>query len=356
MISLVLAAAVAAGAEPRTVVTLAGVALGSNLRRVVLEHPTARRSRSGSARWWAWSRTGGGTVAITADDLGNVNRVDFVVDKGQDDNIDLPCVGQFPVQDSHVNLEFALNKTSCSAFNGATYGLPDRSLVAIRFDGPGDGQLIEATWYRPSDKNPSPVGHMAAVVDYLQPVLIYSGGSARLYYAGDCPTESRADLVMNGIPFPSVWLQPARGATGMSAAQQIFRDDPNVVVTQDRSGMLRITIGSVSSTVLQTRLPSLTLDATERYNALSAVDKIAITAHIYAKQHGLPFDLGPYIIDHIVSGPVKGAPHLPGVMQNISIDDALDAVARTFKGIATYGACQQPDGKTLFLPGFIHSS
>jgi hypothetical protein len=34
-----------------------------------------------------------------------------------------------------VNLNFALGKTACGAFNGALYGLPDRSLVNVRFDG-----------------------------------------------------------------------------------------------------------------------------------------------------------------------------------------------------------------------------
>jgi hypothetical protein len=97
-------------------------------------------------------------------------------------------------------------------------------------------------------------------------------------------------------------------------------------------------------------------DPTEQYTALSAIDKIGITADIYAKEQGLPFGLAPFVIDHLAGGPIKGAPHLPAVMENITIDDALDAVARIFKGIVTYGACMQPDGKSLFLLSFIYSS
>ena len=37
------------------------------------------------------------------------------------------------------------------------------------------------------------------------------------------------------------------------------------------------------------------------------------------------------IRDIIVGGPVEGAPHLPRVMQNVTVDEALDSVARTFK-------------------------
>ena len=273
----------------------------------------------------------------------------------QGGNVDLPCVGAFPVQDSGANLQFALAKTACSAFNGAAYGLPDRSVVAVRFNTPGDGRLMEATWYRPSVKNPSPVGHMRSVIDYLRPTLTYVGGVARVYYAGECPID-RFSLVQRVI-FPSVWFQPPLpGATGMDAVRQIFRDDPNVTVMQDRSGMLRIIIGSVSSAVLQTTIPSLTLDPIEQYTALSALDKIAITADMYAKERGLRFGLAPSIIDHLAGGPVKGAPHLPELMQNVTLDEQLDAVAGTFKGIVTYGVCVQSNGKSLFRLGFIYGS
>jgi hypothetical protein len=120
--------------------------------------------------------------------------------------------------------------------------------------------------------------------------------------------------------------------------------------------MVRITIGSVSDAVLQMKISTLTLAPYAQYSPLSATDEIAIAADTYAKRRDLPFSLGPYVIDHLVSGPVKRAPHLPAMIQNITIDEALDAVARTFKGIVTYGLCVQPNGKGLFVPGFIYGS
>ncbi len=331
MIPLVLAAAVAAAGELKAS-TLAGVTLGSNLTQVLSEYPGAQRSANPGQRW-VWSRRGGGTVTVTADDLGNITRVDFVATKGQDDNIDLPCVGAFPVRDSDVNLQFALVKTACSAFNGAAYGLPDRSIVAVRFNGPGDGQLIEAVWYRPSDKNPSPVGHMKAVIDYLRPALQHVGGAARIYYAGECQApEKDSTSGFWELLFPAVYLQPPReGATGITAVRQIFRDDPNVAVTQDRSGMLRITIGRVSTIILQTRLPSVTLILASSTLDRSALEKIAITADIYKKERGLPFGLTPYIIDHLVTGPIPGAPHLPKLMENVTVDRGVRLRSNNFQ-------------------------
>jgi hypothetical protein len=351
VILLVLAATVAAGNQLHT---LAGVTLGASVTQVLSDHPGAEGAANGSAHWWRWSRRAGGTVTITADDSGNITRVDFQADKGQDDDVDLPCVGVFPVQNSDENLNFALRKTACSAFNGAAYGLPDHSVVDVRFIGSGDGQLAEATWYRPSDVNPSPVGHIEPVIDYLRPELSYVRGVARIYYAGECPTSTHSSLVQQ-LRFPSVWLQPPlQGATRIDAIRQIFRDDPNVTVMQDRSGMVRITIGNVSNVLLQTRIPSLTLDPTEQYTALSAIDEISITADSYAKENGLPFGLAPYVIDHLARGPREGDPHLPALMRNITLNEQLDAVATTFKGIVMYGACAQPNGKSLFRLNFIH--
>lgn len=91
--------------------TLAGVTLGSNVMQVLSEHPEAQRSAKESAHWWRWSRPAGGTVTVTADDAGTITTVDFHAVKSEGGSIDLPCVGSFPVQDSDVNLNVALNKT-----------------------------------------------------------------------------------------------------------------------------------------------------------------------------------------------------------------------------------------------------
>ena len=354
MIPLVLAAVVAAGGEVQGP-TLAGVTLGGDLTQVLSQHPGAQRSASSGQRW-VWSRHGGGTVTVTADDLGNITRVDFVANKRQNNNIDLPCVGAFPIQDSDVNLNFALGNTACGAFNGALYGLPDRSLVDVRFDGPGDGRLIEATWYRPSDNNPSPVGHMNALIHYLRPAVQY-GGSGRIYYTGECQAPGKDTSEFWQLLFPAVYLQPPRqGATGITAVRQIFRDDPNVAVMQDRSGMLRITIGSVSTAILQTRIQTLTLNSIDQYSAPSAIIQIENAPELRAAELRLNVYANQGTINIIVSGPIPGAPHLPKLLQNVTIDEALDSVVRTFRGIVTYGICTQPNGKSLFQFGFIYGS
>jgi hypothetical protein len=112
---------------------------------------------------------------------------------------------------------------------------------------------------------PAHVGLNHAVVDYLRPILKSAGGAARVNYAGICPGQ-------NKLLLPEVAAEPApQGVTGITAVRQIFLDDPQAAEMQDQSGMLRITIGTVSTTVLQTRIPSLTLNPPAQYTPRGAV-------------------------------------------------------------------------------------
>jgi hypothetical protein len=198
---------------------------------------------------------------------------------------------------------------------------------------------------------PPSVGNESALVGYLRPALKYVGGAARVYYAGICPAGK------DRLLFPLVALQPPpQGATGIAAVRQIFRDDPHVTVTQDGSGMLRITIGSASTAILQTRIQALSLSPVEQYSAPSAVLAIQNTPEVYAAKRALHLRKPWGIRDIIVSGPVEDAPYLPRLTQNVTVDEALDSVAKTFKGIILYGTCKQLDGTGLFDVDFTPGS
>jgi hypothetical protein len=352
MIPLVFAAVVAAeGLQPST---LAGVTLGNSVANVLSQHPAAQKAADSSARWWTWSDDGGGTVIVTADDNGKVNRVDFVSAKGATNSIDLPCAGIIPVQDSQAHLERALKPTACSAYNGAAYGVPGGSVVEVRFSDFNAGSLVEATWYRPSVNDPTPVGQLPEVVAYLMPVLASTGRAARINYGGECPAK---DDGTHDMLSPTVFLQPAGTATGMDAVSNIFRDDPNVAFEHDRFGLLRITIGSVSTALLQTKIRSVALSTRERYNADSALEAIMATPEADAAGRSLNVFRWKGRLRMIVvispGEPPKDAPHLPSELQNVTLDEAFEVVAKTFQGIVSYGACKTSDGRTLFQINFI---
>jgi hypothetical protein len=360
MHDVVLAAVLAAGsrAQPST---LAGMTLGNNVAQVLSRHPDAQKSADSSVRWWTWSVDGGGTVIVTADDSDKINRVDFIADKGATNTIDVPCAGVIPVQASPAYLEQALKTTPCSAYNGAAYGVPGGSVVDVRFAGIDSGSLIEARWYRPTADNPSPVGELREVLDYVRPVLPSIGGGVVISSAGACPAN---DNGTQDIFFPSVYLQPAKGRTGVDALRQIFRDDPNVTIVQGQSRPLRISIGSVSSALFATRIDRLALNSRARYDPQLSLSAIMATPEVATAEGG---SNAQFIwrgrlrmiccaIPQIGANPPEDAPHLPSIMQNITVDEAFDAVARTFKGFVTYTSCTQPDGETLFQLDHVRGS
>src|SRR3984957_5876809 len=44
-----------------------------------------------------------------------------------------------------------------------------------------------------------------------------------------------------------------------------------------------------------------------------------------------------------IAQPADGLPHLPGVITNVTVDQALDLVAKTFRGIVLYEFCTPPN-------------
>jgi hypothetical protein len=45
------------------------------------------------------------------------------------------------------------------------------------------------------------------------------------------------------------------------------------------------------------------------------------------------------VTDMILVQPAGGLPHLPGVLTDLTVDQALDVVAKTFRVIVLYGFC-----------------
>lgn len=182
------------------------------------------------------------------------------------------------------------------------------------------------------------------MLKYLRPALRTAGGIGRISYTTSCYKNGQP------VPFPELRVRPAaNGEKGLAAVRSVFRDDKNVAVVQDRSGMVRITIGKPASAILQTKIRSLALKPLDRYNpglAIVAIEK-AKEVQVAMEKLGLqPPEV--VVLDMNVAEPAKGLPHLPATLADITVDQALDLVAKTFGGIAYYGVCADRNGKQLF--------
>lgn len=190
-----------------------------------------------------------------------------------------------------------------------------------------------------------------AVLKYLRPALLSRGGAGRIYYSAACKTKDGETL-----PFPRVEVRPpSNGTTGLVAVREIFENDKRVMVSADRSGMIRITIGQPASALLQTRIRSLPLKLHEQYNGMLAIFAIENTTEVEVAERKLGFYHPNIVFGGGIALPEKGVrlPHLPASMKDLTMDEALDAVAKTFRGIVIYETCVDRNGKRLVSLDFV---
>lgn len=186
-----------------------------------------------------------------------------------------------------------------------------------------------------------------AVLEALRPIIRASNKTIRVYYrAAACPTNGDDDPV----PFPSVKLRPAKANAGVAAVREIFGDDRNVAVKEEPPGTIRVWIGKVTTTVLQTKLTSVDLSPWERYNQSMAIAAIRDTKELQGGARALRL-MAVADSGGLVARPAKGLPHLPAVIRDVTVDQALDLVASTFRNVVVFGMCSNstgPDGERLF--------
>ena len=190
-----------------------------------------------------------------------------------------------------------------------------------------------------------------AVLKYLWPALLSRRGAARIYYSTACKTKDGESL-----PFPRVEVRPPLKETrGLVAVREIFKNDKRVMVSEDRSGMIRITIGQPASALLQTRIHLVTLKLHEQYNAILAIFAIENTTEVEVAERKLGFDHPNIVFGGGINLPEKGVrfPHRPASMKDLTMDRALDAVARTFGGIVVHETCAERSGKRLVSLDFV---
>ena len=186
---------------------------------------------------------------------------------------------------------------------------------------------------------------------YLRSALRPGGNAARVYYGGACHGKTGDHLL-----FPVLTLrQPSKGKTGLAAVREVFRGDKDVKVTEGRAGIIRIRIGKIPDTILQTRISTLKLKSVERYDttwALYAVEHVKEVQVNMRRVAASPVPIFPPLVN-LMGVPGNEPPHLPASMKDVTVDQVLDSIAKTFKGIVIYGACAQPSGRRVFELEFV---
>jgi hypothetical protein len=181
-----------------------------------------------------------------------------------------------------------------------------------------------------------------SIIEYLKSTLASIGYKARIYFHGTCDVGGD-----QGVRFPSIYFtSPLGDKKGVPAVREMFGKDKNVTVTADTSGVIRINIGSVFKPILNARLPSLRLTQSAQYNPNGpggAIDAIESSAAVQAAMEKFGVHQESVFYIGLEEPALVELPHLPSEMKDMTVDQALDSIAKTFPGVVVYGECEQPD-------------
>lgn len=201
-------------------------------------------------------------------------------------------------------------------------------------------QEVEAA--SPTTQRVSPsesVENEKAFLNQLWPALDHGEKVGRIYYRGSCLQDANL-----GISFRQFDFRPAPvGESGVAAVKYMLRNDKNISVDEDDSGIVRIRIGRVPDAILHIRIPRLTLSPEEQYNAWPAIWAVQNASEVQSAMHDLHIRTPIRVTNMILVRPADGLPHLPNVMTGATVDQVLDIIAKTFHGMILYKTCAPPD-------------
>ncbi len=196
--------------------------------------------------------------------------------------------------------------------------------------------------------------HEEVVLGYLRDLAWSSRKAIRIYYSADCQPE-KASNVDYSVPFPFFRVQPpSRGKTGLLGVREIFKNAKDVTITEKPKGIIRIWIGKVPTEILRTRIAVLTLNKEAQFDPDLAIGAIESTKEMGAAMTSLRVISSPDG-GGLVAPAEKGLPCLPASLKNVTVDQALDMIAKTWGGPVIYGVCSTrtgEDGSKLFTLGY----
>lgn len=193
--------------------------------------------------------------------------------------------------------------------------------------------------------------HEDTVLGYLRDVAWSSRKAIRLYYQADCQSMKNSGVDYS-VPFPLFPLQsPSTDKTGIAAVREIFKNAKDITIAEEPLGIIRIWVGKVPTEILRTKISLLNLDREAQYDPSSAIAAIESTKEVEAAKTSLGLSDAPYG-GGLVALAENGLPCLPASMKNITVDQALDMIAKTWGGPVVFGVCSDPTnsgGTKLFL-------
>lgn len=126
--------------------------------------------------------------------------------------------------------------------------------------------------------------------------------------------------------------------------REMFAKDPDVLVTQEPNGFIRIVGTTAPQDLLDVKIKRLSFDDEAKKEGGSLVlynpiDALAFITHApeveaFTKKHGIGWQSTPF-----TEAFSTAKPYVSGELNNVTLSDALDYVAKSFHGLWIYKEC-----------------
>jgi hypothetical protein len=155
---------------------------------------------------------------------------------------------------------------------------------------------------------------------------------------------------IDAIPFPRVESsRQSNGNDTLSLLPHILKSKQRITVSKADSGVPRISVGNPSASILATKLARISLTPNEQYDPNSAIYAVEGSPEIRDAEKRLGLSMPQLVLLGSIRPIEPGKPRLPKHLANITLDDLLDLVVRTFGGVIFYGECADPSNAHLYV-------
>ena len=186
------------------------------------------------------------------------------------------------------------------------------------------------------------------------------GVLSKAHVSGSLEYWGRCDA---GLDFPELQSPQNIAHSPADALREIFANDPEMEVTEEPAGTIRMVERDVPGDLLAVRIKRVSfggegVPTNTIYDPRKALWVILSTQEVvtFMKTH----DIGPpHGFENVISGqtrPLPELPHISGSLENVTLSQALDYTLRTFPGLWIYENCHSEKRKRAVVFAFYQNA
>lgn len=167
---------------------------------------------------------------------------------------------------------------------------------------------------------------------------------ARINYHSTCPTTFLQSLP----PIPITLAAESHALVAKGVSPAMFSKNKNVILSRRSGSVFVMNAGSKAEKFLAANIAILKLTEIQQYNAPELIGAALQAKQIKDAAATAGFEIVPISGGPLVA-PEERFPHFPKVIRNITLDQLLDSVAKTFRGVVICGDCEAGGRKMLWI-------